>query len=811
MIRDRKFKTHLRFMFIFTVFTLVPFNTARSDRKINDDTGTAGQFSPAIAMHPYGPAVICWKDNRLGTDDIYFQLYGRRGQPFGTLGNVRVNDDNTPISDYSDAVVAMDRNGHFVIGWTGEIVSPDYFSMHVYARWYLANGSPFGGIVRVDDGPEDKSAHSLSVASDDTGNTVAVWTDRRRDENGDIFAQLFDPAGRRVGTNVIAHALSDSIQYYPSVAMNGTGYGVVVWGDDRSGVPELYARRFGLGMKAKGSEFSVGTQNLYPSFFGFLNHDVVVQPDGSFAVCWLETTKDDHGTRYLARLYSPTGAAVTTAFRVDEEGKFEDVWGMRIAPDPSGGYTFVWTGSTGEDLDIYARSCDAFGDFANPSHAVNDLPGDQNGSDVAADDNFNKIFVWTDHREGNWDIYGTMEGINRPTYLTAGSGFDGMVPITWEPYYGQADPSLFKIYKADSPTSLFILTATVNSPNPWIATKKFDWIDTTAENGKQYYYYIKVESSEITSKSMVAKATPSSEGHVLRSEWTTTSPAIDGFLSAGEWDDAAVLDISSPDAIHPVRLYVKNSGSFLYLAVDDSNDLSVEPTTALGFLMDLDHNQVWDAVSPSDEGAVLMTHAGGATFHAFWGTYPDHLGASAPVAAEGIHYISIATSGHVQHEAAIDLSNSPLKAIPGDTIGFAVWSMDPGNFNSYAHEYGIAGQWPTGTLLQAAETLGDLILADETSVSDWCAQFPESFILGQNYPNPFNPATTIPFRMKESCRVVLKVYDIGGRQVASLADGWYAAGSHSVRFNASRLPSGIYLCRIQMGNYTASRKMAVVE
>jgi hypothetical protein len=97
------------------------------------------------------------------------------------------------------------------------------------------------------------------------------------------------------------------------------------------------------------------------------------------------------------------------------------------------------------------------------------------------------------------------------------------------------------------------------------------------------------------------------------------------------------------------------------------------------------------------------------------------------------------------------------------------------------------------------------------NVRNQTADSPEKPAVHPNYPNPFNPLTTIRFNVAEPCRVTLKVYDIRGQEVAVVADGRFTAGSHEVRFDASGLSSGIYVYRIRMGDFTASRKMAVVE
>jgi hypothetical protein len=85
------------------------------------------------------------------------------------------------------------------------------------------------------------------------------------------------------------------------------------------------------------------------------------------------------------------------------------------------------------------------------------------------------------------------------------------------------------------------------------------------------------------------------------------------------------------------------------------------------------------------------------------------------------------------------------------------------------------------------------------------------FQLEQNFPNPFNPATTIAFSVRESCRVVLNIHDLLGRIVATPVERRFEAGSYSIPFDASHLPSGVYMARIRMGGFTAVEKMVKVQ
>jgi len=88
---------------------------------------------------------------------------------------------------------------------------------------------------------------------------------------------------------------------------------------------------------------------------------------------------------------------------------------------------------------------------------------------------------------------------------------------------------------------------------------------------------------------------------------------------------------------------------------------------------------------------------------------------------------------------------------------------------------------------------------------------PEVYSLGQNYPNPFNPLTTISFGLPEAAHVRIAVYDLLGRQVALLVNGYREAGMHEVSFDAADLSSGLYVYRIEAGDFTAVKKMILMK
>jgi hypothetical protein len=105
-----------------------------------------------------------------------------------------------------------------------------------------------------------------------------------------------------------------------------------------------------------------------------------------------------------------------------------------------------------------------------------------------------------------------------------------------------------------------------------------------------------------------------------------------------------------------------------------------------------------------------------------------------------------------------------------------------------------------------------------TSVDD-NNQLPEMFALYQNYPNPFNPATTIKYSLPHvgtghapSVQIVkLVIYDVLGKEVATLVNEQQRPGSYKINFNASELSSGIYLYKLTAGSFTQSRKMIILR
>jgi hypothetical protein len=82
---------------------------------------------------------------------------------------------------------------------------------------------------------------------------------------------------------------------------------------------------------------------------------------------------------------------------------------------------------------------------------------------------------------------------------------------------------------------------------------------------------------------------------------------------------------------------------------------------------------------------------------------------------------------------------------------------------------------------------------------------------GRSYPNPFNPTTTIRFALPEEVRVNLEIFDLLGESIATLVDEKRQAGYYSERFDGTGLASGVYVCRIQAGDFVQTRKLLLLR
>ena len=127
---------------------------------------------------------------------------------------------------------------------------------------------------------------------------------------------------------------------------------------------------------------------------------------------------------------------------------------------------------------------------------------------------------------------------------------------------------------------------------------------------------------------------------------------------------------------------------------------------------------------------------------------------------------------------------------------FGYWvSDDAGNFYSFDRGYNF-------TFIRKVIVTG--VASDIGNIA-------AAYSLSQNYPNPFNPSTKISWQLTVGSQATLKVYDILGREVATLVNDYRQAGKYETEFNAETLPSGVYFYRLQAGLFVEAKKMILLK
>ncbi len=121
-------------------------------------------------------------------------------------------------------------------------------------------------------------------------------------------------------------------------------------------------------------------------------------------------------------------------------------------------------------------------------------------------------------------------------------------------------------------------------------------------------------------------------------------------------------------------------------------------------------------------------------------------------------------------------------------------------------EYRLGGSKPI-TFADKSSAVGVRLIVSATGGE----QLPKVFALYQNYPNPFNPTSTIRYDVPKASRVVLRVYNTLGDQVATLVDGEHDAGTYTVTFDGKNLASGVYFYRMEAGSTVITKKLVLMK
>lgn len=170
-------------------------------------------------------------------------------------------------------------------------------------------------------------------------------------------------------------------------------------------------------------------------------------------------------------------------------------------------------------------------------------------------------------------------------------------------------------------------------------------------------------------------------------------------------------------------------------------------------------------------------------------------------------------------DTTLGFNSSSMEFVSGDSlVGYIPTQTDSTVIYYYISATSNNGKTVTKPIVAPDGFYKFIVENSVTDIAD--NSQPEEYYLYQNYPNPFNPVTSIQYAISSRQRIVLKVYDILGNEVATLVDGEKPAGTYEVEFNAKGLPSGVYFYQLlvsalrndgKAGSYIETKKMLLLK
>jgi hypothetical protein len=270
------------------------------------------QAYPAVATDGDGDFVVVWESNP--QDGNGFGIFGRR---FDSAGNplaseLQVNTFTTNDQRFPD--VAMSDDGAFVAAWAS---ARDGDATGIFARRFDLKGAPLDAEFQVNSYTSYIQTDA-AIAMDDEGDFVVVWTSIGQDGEpivAGVFGKRYDSTGTAQGVEFLVTTYTRNRQLFPDVAMDADGDFVVSWGSEREGqvTPSfgIFARRFSSAGAAQGGELRVNNRTEGEQEVS----SVAMEADGDFVVTW--SGPDYGGSEVFGRAFGSDGVARTAEFRIN--------------------------------------------------------------------------------------------------------------------------------------------------------------------------------------------------------------------------------------------------------------------------------------------------------------------------------------------------------------------------------------------------------------------------------------------------------------------------------------------------------------
>ncbi|MBN1348496.1 T9SS type A sorting domain-containing protein [candidate division KSB1 bacterium] len=823
---------------------------------VNDDAAGVGNYNPDIAVYDDGSFVVVWFDNRNGSRDIFCQRYSSSGDLIGA--NFKVNDNTESFDQWSPSV-EVDYQGNFAVVWytTYDTYGTDNEVRDIYCRRFDRDGSPAGASYQMNSNTNPSIQHYPRVALANR-RIIAVWEDGRNTLTAnDIYARMDmynapppSPTPTSPETNsyaaanppILAFNISsddddDSLHFKVEVASDnnftyplpGSPFESRINSVGFSPLPPLAAGT-SSGSYAFQSALNAGTY-----FWRVSAHDGFGYGDASAIYSFIIETAPPFTSDHRPQKYAQEAAIDTdisfhikdTQSGVEQSSIVMKLGGIQVTPDISGtpsdyavsydpptDFTYNQTVTVTIDAEDFAgNKMNTEGYYfitAGPGNQAPEAPVLTSPADRSCTKNNIPTLTWTVPSDANNDsLHFKVEAAKDINFSTPiyGSPFESRNNLSG---FSPAPPAA-QDYGACSYTLQFIL-----------GDGTYYW-RVSATDGSIY------GAASTTYQFTIDTAPPYTVEH--NPPKSALNIDVNTNITVHVKDDICGADSGS--------ITMKVNGLLVNRRIAGTpTDYTVTFQSPSPFAYNVMVNVAVDAADIAGN----QMHTDSYTFSTC--RMPN-------VAPEVVQLTAPANNSIITNNKPM-LSWSAPSDDNGDSLHFKVEIATDSNFSnsiygspfeSRYHTTGFnpvppvaessgAGTFTVPFLLEASDywwrvTARDAAIYGEpsetwkftirtNSVKQSDQSLPENYTLYQNHPNPFNPITTISYALPKPGSVLLQIFDIDGRLVTNLVDGFQAAGIHSINWTAKdktgkSVTSGIYICRLTAGNLAFHQKMMLVK
>ena len=406
----------------------------KDDFRVNNDTTGTDSYQPCVLIFDDNSALISWHDLRNGNYNIYAQKIQSDGSPLDSNFKVSTNVASTyeyepSMIEYGDSILVV-----FQYGW-GQWILRDgtqqgnAFSLtHLYSVYdldatikdtvifavgrkyisggykivlgrYTLSGTLIGDTIHVNEGVPTSYVYTPVIATSKNGNIVVAWSERR-ETSLDIYAQIFDSEGNKIGSNFIVNTDTSNLQDSPAIAMDSSGNFVIIWADYRNAHKDIYGRMYDSNGNPAGSDFLVNDDGgtAYQDY-----PDVAMDSTGNFIVVW--TDSRDVTYHIYCQFYDSGGNPIGSNFKISDNTGPEYQYSPSIYTNGDR-FIVAWEDQR-DDRSIYYRIYSTSGTALTVDRKANDCSATRNQYYPAIDMNSYGycVVAWEDLRDNYNSIY----------------------------------------------------------------------------------------------------------------------------------------------------------------------------------------------------------------------------------------------------------------------------------------------------------------------------------------------------------------------------------------------------------------------